>query len=390
MDRVAAPGSRGSAPRRAPRARVPWPLRIFFALLALGAAAVAFVFLFGVPSCQTPGPTRPPGPPPEADLARTDVVLHPEAAIVPGRNAVWCATIQLAWDATADALRLDRLDLGPPAPPDLVAALDRRTFPHEALDAPSYVAAAARGTDPASVERLRSRLEAMGLPPPAALGRLGYDDVLAYAVLRKDLSFAEPFVVHDRRLAFAEGPPRVVTFGLDEDDRGDRVARIAQQAVFHHGDLDVEGPVPFAVELLPRERADRILIASLPRATTLHAAWAAASAVLGRPGRPMKEGDVLKVPKVDFAATRAFPELEGAPIRRSPVGARLLQASQRIELTLSEAGARLLSTAQMHFVRAAVPNAVFDGPFLLALVRRDATHPYLLAWFENDDLFVKD
>jgi hypothetical protein len=390
MDRVAAPGSRGVAPRRVRRARVPWPLRIFFALLALAAAAVAFVGVFGVPSCQTPGPTRPPGPPPEADLARTDVVLHPEAPIVPGRNAVWCATIQLAWDATADALGLDRLDLGPPAPPDLVAALDRRTFPHEALDPPSYLAAAALGADPASVERLRTRLDAMGLPPPEGLDRLGPEDALAYAVLRKDLPFAEPFVVHDQRLAFAEGPPHVVTFGLDEGDRGDRVARMARQAVFHHGDLDALGPVPFAVELLPRERADRIVIASVPRAATLHAAWAAASAVLGRPGRPMEQGDVLKVPKVDFAATRPFPELAGAPIRRGPPGARLARATQRIELTLSEAGARLFSTAEMHVVLAAAPKAVFDGPFLLALVRRDASHPYLLAWFENDDLFVKD
>ena len=31
-----------------------------------------------------------------------------------------------------------------------------------------------------------------------------------------------------------------------------------------------------------------------------------------------------------------------------------------------------------------------DRPFLLALVRKDASHPYFLAWFGDDALFVRE
>ena len=41
------------------------------------------------------------------------------------------------------------------------------------------------------------------------------------------------------------------------------------------------------------------------------------------------------------------------------------------------------------FLAAIQLDVVRMAPFLLALVRRGASHPYFLAWFENDALFVK-
>ena len=69
------------------------------------------------------GPANAADAPPAAPAApadtRTDVVLHPDAPIVVGRNVLWCATSQLAWDALADAIGRDgKLPLGPPAPFD--------------------------------------------------------------------------------------------------------------------------------------------------------------------------------------------------------------------------------------------------------------------------------
>lgn len=76
--------------------------------------------------------TSPASDPP---AGRTDVVLTTDAPIREGRNVLWCATIQLAWDAAADAVGKDgRLEVGPPAPADVVAALNLRGFPHSDLD----------------------------------------------------------------------------------------------------------------------------------------------------------------------------------------------------------------------------------------------------------------
>jgi hypothetical protein len=79
----------------------------------------------------------------------------------------------------------------------------------------------------------------------------------------------------------------------------------------------------------------------------------------------------------------------GAPVRgpKGEVGPmRVL--GQRVDLTLDECGARVESSAGAMALSAGRAFR-FDRPFLLALAREGAERPYLLAWFENDDLFRK-
>jgi hypothetical protein len=118
------------------------------------------------------------------------------------------------------------------------------------------------------------------------------------------------------------------------------------------------------------------------------------SRLLESPGEPLFVGAELVIPKIDFATTTTFSELLGAPLLDFPPGARIKDARQRNEFTLSERGARLVSAVVIaNSCSAPAPRRtlrlVFDRPFLLAMRRTGATRPYFLAWFGNDDLFVK-
>ncbi len=381
--------------------------------LAASAAAIAAVALLAI-GCETaqrsrenPGPVRPPGSaPPEADTRQTDVLLVTRTPTSTRRNLVWCATIQLAWDELVRANRTvwgektaaDRLGLsnpfdkgmrlGPPAPSEIVAELNHGPFPASDLDETSYVVEAGQ-VKSGVFEKFQTRLAKMpGASFPLSLPSLDPEDVAALCYLRKDLPFRQPFHVHEEPLAFAGGPSRIVTFGMDPDAEGGEASSMARQAV-HHEDGDA-----FAVELLPKAGTDRIVLASIPRPTTLEDGWLATGKLLQRPGEPLFAGAELRIPKIDFATTRTFTELIGAPLLDYPPPAQIKDARQRNEFTLSEQGARLVSAAVVaNSCSAPAPRRrlrlVFDRPFLLAMIQNGATRPYFLCWFENDDLFVK-
>jgi hypothetical protein len=368
------------------------------AAVVVGFVAGAVVISVG---CRTrggetidhPGPVRPAGTaPPEADPARTSVVLVTKTPIAAGQNVVWCATIQLAWDALATANgHGGNLRLGPPASPQTVDALNCGAFPLTDLDAASF-AVAAGTVEGGVVERFRKQLARMpGASFPFTIPDPRPDDVAAFAYLRKDLPFRDPFHVHRMPLAFAGAPRRVVSFGLDPTAEGGTASKIARQAIYHPS-ID-----EFAVELLPREDEDRIVLASIPHPATLEDGWTAAARLAASPGEPMFAGAELVIPKIDFATTRSFSEIVGARLidLPDPPGYVMKAAMQRNEFTLSELGARLVSAVLLVSASCSAPpprrelHVVFDRPFLLGMIRTGATRPYFLAWFGNDDLFVR-
>ncbi len=342
-----------------------------------------------------PAPRPADVPPPQARSDRTDMLLWSGARLPAGKNVLWSAGAQMAWDMLADQLGKDgRLDLDPPAPADVVAGLNRGRFPLADLDPDSYVVAAGFAKERV-YERFAEGMKRMGASFPLDLPDLAPEDVAALAYIRKDMPFRQPFHVHPTRISFAGGPQRVVAFGLDPEDHGADVSTMRSQTRLHappDAATTAGAGVRLALELLPKDANDRIVLAAMPPPATLEAGWALASQWLSIPGTPVTADVKLEIPKVDFAADRDFDEIAGAHLSRWPPDAKVKEAKQRIEFTLSEKGARFVSATVMVASCSAPPRIrriSFDQPFLLALMRKGASRPYFLAWFENDDLFVK-
>ena len=349
-----------------------------FLWAALAAAAVA----------GDAPPPPPPGAPPAAELARTDVVLHTKVPLRPGRNAIWCATIQLAWESLANTIAPGQpLRLGPPAPPDAVAEMNRRSFPHGDLDEASFVAIGGFAGDGVA-ERIRKAVAEKwprAMPPTLWLSPR---DAVGYARLKKDLPFETSFRVHPAPMAFGEGRTPVQAFGSVAYDAAPDAKRMAKQVVLHLSKSEEEphGEWRGVVELLPKDPADRILLSSLPAADSLEGALLAVAARLAE-GRAvaLENPAEVYVPRVRLDTTHRFTSLLGAPIVGIPFSF-VRDVTQAIAFSLTERGAALESEAKIECYCGLEPVIHFDGPFLLALMRRGASRPYLLAWIANDEL----
>lgn len=308
------------------------------------------------------------------DLKATVVVASDRAPVPEGKNVLWCASFQLAWDALRDFAGGAPIALGPTAPADEVAALNEDTFPPGDLDPATFVAMAGVGI----AERFQDTAKARFGDAVADLDFLVLfpGDAAAFAFLVKDLPFEHPFEEHGG-LPFAGGKT-VRAFGMTRSSGNQAIlgqvrVHLAEAANPH------TRPERFVLELSVRGGRDRLLLARIDPAATLRGTWELARAAASGPGEPAEPHTVLAVPKLDFDVAHRFAELEGA-------SGALAAAFQRTRFRLDETGARLESHAYAQ--KSIDPYFLFDRPFLVALVQKGATRPYFLLWIANDELLM--
>jgi hypothetical protein len=347
---------------------------------------------------RVPAPGEASAAPPEENPTGIEFALHQAVPLHADRSLVWCATMQMAWDAMADVEgEHGTLPLTHANDMAAVAALNRRSFPSDAIDEDSRIALAGRYEDGIAERIDEAWVAKFGTAAPAPHLRLGPDDVVAFAALRKDLPFETPFRLHETARRFAKGTRGIRTFGLHAGDESAEARRAAEQVVVYV-DASTRKGLPsedddswdgaWVVELVPKGGADRIVLSSLEPKATLRETWLAASRRL-KEGRaePLPAGSELIVPRLRLNATHDFAELLNAGVLGHLDGS-VSQAWQQITLALTETGGRVASEAVIGIARGGGPSSSvrFLDPFLLALVRRGSDEPYLLLWVGNDEL----
>lgn len=357
------------------------------------AAALALALALPLASCSTGGGPGAPATEPVREPGRTVFLPH---AGVPfdgaASNGVWCATFPLAWHALGSEVLGGPLLLGSPAPAALVEGMNARPFPAAALDPASRVVVAGRYGD-GVLDRIRREGRekfALDLPrAPLAPGRP--EDLLAYAFLRKDLPFARPFEPFEEGIAFPGAAGRVPAFGIHGDSGApDLAAMRGQTTVLFHG-AGKDGR-DMALEIRTKG-GDVLLLAAVPFAGDLEGTWRSLAGVPRAAAGPLREGEVLAVPKVHFDLAHRFSEFLGAPLRNPGFEEfRVTEAMQSVLLRLDEAGVLLESEAVVEAKLSLDPEKrrfVFDRPFLLALREASSAEPYLLLWIANPDLMPR-
>ena len=151
---------------------------------------------------------------PAAELATTDVLPHTEGSITPGRNYVYCATFQLAWNELQDDFIKAPIELeGMPA---MAKFLNRRSFRRSDLSAKSYLAMAGTVKD-GIIERIRQAMRDKFPPSNMTVPDARTDTaIFVYAYLEKSLAFREAFDRLREPLKFRMGNrmARVAAFGI--------------------------------------------------------------------------------------------------------------------------------------------------------------------------------
>jgi hypothetical protein len=321
-------------------------------------------------------------PAPEA-TPRTIVVPDDEAPVSDATGAqtvVWCATWQMAWDALADALGERHLSLGPPAPPELVEAMNRRRFPRRALGEDGVVVEAGLVRD-GVLGRIADGMKRLGREPPGI--QASADDMVAFAGLFRSLAFPVAFAPLERPLRFAGSS--VEAFGV-EHTAGDAEAQAMrrQVTVLHEG-----GDEEFVLEIGSRDGQERLVLAVVVPQRTLIGTWREVVSRCARSQpRPLGEHAGLVVPRLRFDLLRRYTEIVGARVRLGDAwGGPIGEAWQRVTFSLDAGGADLDSTAVIT-ARGGSREYRCAHPFLLALTRRESDIPYLLVWVANAEVLV--
>jgi hypothetical protein len=309
-------------------------------------------------------------------LRGTVVTPHLECAITGGKNVLWCATFQVAWNELCDLLGGSVKAWGAE---EMVDALNKRAVTRADVDEASCVALAGYPTGgpddildriTASMkEKFGPRITPQFLPKRRSLDR---DTWVAYAFLLKELPFEWAFErLHGWGITF-DGH-RVETFGIHQLlTRQENEAKAASQVLVY----DHRNSEDFIVELKTRSEADRLILArTQPSATLSETIRAVQQRMTASTPQQMREMSSLFIPVIDFDLVRQYRELF-----------RLGVALQQIRFKLDETGALLKSEAMV--AKGDAQALWFDKPFLIMIQRTAAQTPYFALWVANAELLV--
>jgi hypothetical protein len=309
-------------------------------------------------------------------LKNTFITAHLEHEITGGKNILWCATFQIAWNELCDLLGGEvHLENAP----EMVAILNKKSVTRSDLDESSFVAMAGF-VDKGVLEKIAAELEKkfQGQASPELLphpGSLAPELWVAYAYLFKALPFEWAFKRLKWPLSF--GNVEVECFGIQQYLKRQRnEVKAASQLLIY----DYRSPDDFIIELKTRAESDRLFLAKIPPSTTLAETIASIQKRVAQ-GKPTKihECDTLKIPVLNFDLMCHYRELyyDGSPFA---------VAKQHIRFKLDETGAVLKSEAlDVSGIR---QDLIFNKPFLIMIQRTDAHMPYFALWVSNAELLV--
>jgi len=296
-----------------------------------------------------------------------------------GKNVLWCATFQMAWDAAARHFGAP-LRLQPAS--KLADSLNRSPFNPQWIDAGSVFYAGGAVGD-GVLDRIDQGARARGHPSKLSgnLRKISKtEDLVFYALLVKDLEFEKPFAKLGK---WKVGKRAVPWFGFTPEmqDAGD----LRQQVGVHH----YVARNDFVIELRSKQTGDQLLLAKLPDEPATPAAASLAVLKRLRANPPRAEAaDLLAVPNIVVDEKVTFSELEG---RTVPGSSRFVRAAmQTIDFRMDEKGVKLRSEAAISFGCSAHHRVeprlmILDPPFAIVMKRKNAPQPYFVAWIANAD-----
>lgn len=330
----------------------------------------------------------------DRQLPNTRVIPTLDAEHEKGKNLLYCATFQLAWNELMELLDgpLD-LENKPPA----AAKLNNKNFTPEMLDKESYFIFAGGG--PTAHTRMAEELKTKfgGAASPKLLPReLGPNEFVAYSYLYKNLKFSVPLYSYPNGFEFSGG--NVKTFGIATDNplRG----RMLRYVRVH----DYVNKDDFVIELTSKSPDDSILIAKIPPGKSLQKSTESVLQRLQKTNRDtLESGEDLRIPTFNFEVVKNYSDLAPLKLYKKSwdMPGQLKECTQLIRFKFDEFGAIVKSETR---IRGAVGQSdiddapappppprhfICDRPFLVLLLHRNKAKPYFALWVDNSELLVK-
>ena len=329
-------------------------------------------------------------------LKATVIVPTLDTPAPAGRNVVWCASFQAAWDGLKDDVAKGPVRIA--GAEELCGRLNAAALSEADLPSEGFYSAAGLVRD-GIVGTIRSEMgRRFPAAPPPEFGPLDTGGFVAYGYLAAGAKFTVPFFENDEDLVFTGsngGKTAVASFGIRrKDDYAYRRLREQVGVLYSGRVMGTPGTgCEFVIDPCRDSSPNQILLARIAPRSTLAATLAELDArVAEGPSDGMNTfgtNEVLLVPNMRFEIAHRFRELEQKHLSAAGLeNARIDVAAQAITFRLDRSGAELTSEAKVH--AAPVPrHFIFDRPFLVVMKKRSAGKPFFAMWVDNAELLCK-
>lgn len=288
-------------------------------------------------------------------LTATVFVPTLDTPLPDGKNAIRCASFQMAWDRLKNDVAGEPLQV---ATAEAVAArLNAGELPPDAIDDASYYATAGLVKDGIR-EKIRIDMQKRFQQTAIELGDAD-SAVVAYAYLAANVPFTIPYFENDEPLDFTNShgeKTAVSSFGLGDKHFG-RYHKLHDQPDVLYVNLNHQPgkwtpPAEFAFDLCRDSRPNQVIVARIPRKATLKATLDDLKQRMAKPPEEIYRHAVgtLLVPNLNWGIRHRFGELEGPGKRllnSKLQGLYLSDAIQTVDFRLDRSGVELKSEAGM-------------------------------------------
>jgi hypothetical protein len=325
-------------------------------------------------------------------LQHTVIVPTLDTPIPEGKNAIWCASFQIAWnklktDVTKGPVLIQGAE-------EIAERLNKSSVTEADLPEGSYYAAAGLVRD-GIVERIqRAMAERFPRWPVSNLPAGPEFGAVTHGYLEGEVRFETLFEELSQPISFRDSAGRTVKvsgFGIEEKTvAAHRDFNLRRQVKR----LAVKSQDEFALELLGSDPATRLIVVRVPNQRTLSDCWSAAERLIAERAWNPTSGR-LSVPTLHWRILHRCSELEGrkrAFLNPLLADSFLAIAIQDLRFRLDRSGASVQSEAMIAAEKKADASPIeleFNRPFLIVLKKRDAANPFFVMWVDNAELLQK-
>ncbi len=307
-----------------------------------------------------------------SEYKKTQFIPTLEHRISNGKNAVYCATLLLAWDKIRKQIN------SPLTISDKyfdLKLLNQSTSFENVLDSNEY----------------------------KVTGKLVGNLISALAELNKSLPFELKLQSIKNRLTF-DGQ-KVSSFGIYSYDNYQQLEIV--KIIYYKNDNN------FIIALLPKDDEHEIILFKTDQRFKSIADMTKEIDRLTEIGKTEKgnekinwkyfynKEDVVIIPKFNFNIETNYSSLEGNDFKSTKQSFQVVQAWQRTAFILDDKGAEIESEAKMavkgmeesmrkEYEKPKPKKMIFDKPFLILLKRTDAKNPYFGLWITNTELMTEE
>jgi len=314
--------------------------------------------------------------------------------IFEGKNILFCSVFQLGWDSLKNELTKGPIELrGNPIANQM---LNEELVGREGLSEEYYLAMSGYAQDRITEKVLRELKQKFNESPGIDLDLKRPQHILIYSFLSRNLDFLDEFEDLTQPIKF-RGTALVKAFGIKK-----YAEELHREMAENVEIFDYKNDEHFIIRIRSKFDDDEIILAKFaPKKALFETLGYILEQIEKKVSAPLREGDTLQIPKLDFDIVDRFIEIEGRNLANRGLEDYFLdKAVQSVRLILGgKAPIEELEESAFEELDAGIKKKgngllkprklVFNDRFLICLKEQNARYPYLVIWVDNPELLLK-